>query len=185
MASPCKCPGSGRQCRGHGLSLIQKPSALSGYAASDASCWRSGGAHVQPGWARTRYPGNGHQRYESALDTESEDEPRALQELYELDQKPSSERFPRRKKARSKQPKKWSFLCLWDRFDWSDLASREWLLSVLGGAMGPSTTGHRGWMVPEHREAVVAKFRVPFCRLGRSILQRAALKTLKVERPKK
>ena len=64
----------------------------------------------QPGWARTRYPGNGNQRYENALDTESEDELQALQELYKLDKKPSSERVPRRKTARSKQPEKWSFL---------------------------------------------------------------------------
>ena len=42
------------------------------------------------------------------------------------------------------------------------------------------------WMDgPLAGEAVLAQFRVPFCRLGRSILGRAAMKTLEVERPQK
>ena len=38
---------------------------------------------------------------------------------------------------------------------------------------------------PRAGEAVLAQFRVPFCRLGRSIFRRAAMKTLEVERPQK
>ena len=89
-----------------------------------------------------------NQRCESTLDTESEDELRALQKLNELDKKPSSERVRRRKTARSKQPEKWSLLGQWtaSRGAWL-VRPRQSRVDLVGARRGNGAEHHgSSWM---------------------------------------
>ena len=111
-----------RQCRGNGLSLMQKPSASSSYAASDASGWRSGGAYVNQAGLERDILATGTKGMRVPWTPKVKMNSERCRNSTNWTKKPSSERVPRRKTARSMQP-----AC----------------------ANGPSTTGHRGWMVPE------------------------------------
>ena len=62
---------------------------------------------------------------------------------------------------------------------------RQSRVALVGARRGNGAEHHgSSWMDgPRAGEAVLAQFRVPFCRFGRSILQRAAMKALEVEHP--
>ena len=105
-----QCPGSGRQCRENDLSLIQKPSTLSGYAASDASCWRSGGAYVKRAGLGRDILATGTKGARMPWTLKVKMNSERFRNSTNWTKKPSSQRVPRRKTARSNQPEKWSFL---------------------------------------------------------------------------
>ena len=62
---------------------------------------------------------------------------------------------------------------------------RQSRVALVGARRGAEHHGSSWMDGPRAGEAVLAQFRVPFFHLGRSILLRAALKTLEVKRPPK